>query len=147
MSLQAVPACVGPLDKRRWRNRSWRQIQPGVQKIYEPLPLTRWPEPWRRHLPGAVQVHQATNGALVRVRLPGGMLTAAQLATLATASSRFGSGKLELTARGKVQVRGIIDTAAIAGAIGAAGLLPATGHGRPGSRREAQPGRVCIRNL
>jgi hypothetical protein len=42
-------------------------------------------------------VHQATDGALVRVRLPGGMLTAAQLATLATASSRFGSGKLELT--------------------------------------------------
>jgi hypothetical protein len=51
MSLQAVPAGVGPLDKRRWRNRSWRQIQPGVQKIYGPLPLTR-PEPWRRRLPG-----------------------------------------------------------------------------------------------
>jgi hypothetical protein len=52
MSLQAVPACIGPLDKRRWRNRSWRQIQPGVQKIYGPLPLTRRPEPWRRRLPG-----------------------------------------------------------------------------------------------
>ena len=65
--------------------------------------------------PGALQVHQAADGALVRVRLPGGMITAAQLATLARVSSEFGSGTLELTARGNVQLRGITDVTAVAG--------------------------------
>ena len=60
--------------------------------------------------PGALQVHQAADGALVRVRLPGGMMTAAQLSTLARVATEFGSGTLELTARGNVQLRGIADS-------------------------------------
>src|SRR6516164_6206848 len=79
--------------------------------------------------PGALQVHQAADGALVRVRLPGGMITAAQLATLSGVSSEFGSGMLELTARGNVQLRGITNVTAVAQAIvpllTQAGLLPA----------------------
>lgn len=80
--------------------------------------------------PGALRVHQAADGALVRVRLPGGMLTAAQLAQLAAASAGFGSGNLELTARGNVQVRGIANTAAVADAVARAGLLPSITHER-----------------
>jgi precorrin-3B synthase len=84
--------------------------------------------------PGALQVHQAADGALVRVRLPGGMMTAAQLATLSSVSSRFGSGTLELTSRGNVQLRGITDVTAAAEAIvpllTQAGLLPSTTHER-----------------
>jgi len=80
--------------------------------------------------PGALQVHQAADGALVRVRLPGGTLTAAQLATLASVSSRFGSATLELTARGNVQVRAITDAGALADAIDKAGLLPSPTHER-----------------
>ncbi len=80
--------------------------------------------------PGALQVHQAADGALVRVRLPGGMITAAQLAALAVASSRFGSGVLELTARGNLQIRGITDATPVAEAIAAAGLLPSASHER-----------------
>ncbi|MGH3636511.1 MAG: precorrin-3B synthase, partial [Mycobacterium sp.] len=83
--------------------------------------------------PGALQVHQAADGALVRVRLPGGMVSAAQLAALAGASSRFGSGTLELTARGNVQIRGIREveaTTAVAQALAAAGLLPSATHER-----------------
>lgn len=80
--------------------------------------------------PGALHVHQAADGALARVRLPGGMITAAQLATLATVSNELGSGTLELTARGNVQVRGITDVMAAGEAIAGAGLLPSVTHER-----------------
>ncbi len=80
--------------------------------------------------PGALQMHQAADGALARVRLPGGIITAAQLATLARVSGEWGSGTLELTARGNVQVRGITDVTAAAETIAAAGLLPSATHER-----------------
>lgn len=84
--------------------------------------------------PGALQVHQAADGALIRVRLPGGMITATQLAALAEAATEFGSGSLELTSRGSLQVRGIADTpetrAAAAELIAGAGLLPSATHER-----------------
>jgi precorrin-3B synthase len=67
--------------------------------------------------PGALQVHQAADGALARVRMPGGTLTAAQLAALADTSNRLGSGTLELTGRGNLQIRGITDVTAVADAI------------------------------
>lgn len=80
--------------------------------------------------PSALQLHQAADGALARIRLPGGMLTAAQLAALADASANLGSGTLELTGRGNVQIRGITDAAAVADAVAAAGLLPSATHER-----------------
>lgn len=80
--------------------------------------------------PGALQVHQAADGALVRVRLPGGMLTAAQLVTLAHVSSDFGSATLELTGRGNVQLRAITDVVTVAQAIAETGLLPSATHER-----------------
>jgi precorrin-3B synthase len=80
--------------------------------------------------PGALQVHQAADGPLVRVRLPGGMITAAQLITLSSVSTGFGTGTLELTSRGNVQLRGITDVTAAAEAIAYAGLLPSTTHER-----------------
>jgi precorrin-3B synthase len=80
--------------------------------------------------PGALQVHQAADGALVRIRLPGGMITAAQLATLAGASTGLGSGTLELTARGSVQLRAITDVASVAGLVTEAGLVPSATHER-----------------
>lgn len=80
--------------------------------------------------PGALQVHRAADGALARIRLPGGALTAAQLAALARVASEYGSSTLELTARGNIQVRGITDEAAAADAIAGAGLLPSATHER-----------------
>jgi precorrin-3B synthase len=80
--------------------------------------------------PGALQVHQAADGALLRVRLPGGMITAAQLTALADASNEFGSGTLELTARGNIQLRAITDVTTVAEAIAGAGLLPSATHER-----------------
>jgi precorrin-3B synthase len=80
--------------------------------------------------PGALQVHQAADGALARLRLPGGMITAAQLEALAHTATEFGNGTLELTVRGNLQLRGVRDPAAVADAAAAAGLLPSRTHER-----------------
>lgn len=80
--------------------------------------------------PGALTVHQAADGALARIRLPGGMLTSDQLARLARLAAESASPALELTSRGNVQLRGITDTAAVADALSAAGLLPSASHER-----------------
>ncbi|MEZ0052814.1 precorrin-3B synthase [Mycobacterium sp. MAA66] len=80
--------------------------------------------------PGALQVHQAADGGLARIRLAGGTITAGQLAALAHAATEFGSPAMELTSRGNIQVRGIEDADALAAAISAAGLLPSTTHER-----------------
>ena len=75
-------------------------------------------------------MHQAADGALVRVRLPGGAISAAQLQTLAELAHDVGSGSLELTARGSIQLRGVSDPAAVAAAVADAGLLPSATHER-----------------
>src|ERR1700754_4188033 len=80
--------------------------------------------------PGALQVHQAADGALARVRLPGGMISAGQLEALARAATRYGSPAMELTSRGNIQVRAITDTAAVAEMVATAGMLPSQTHER-----------------
>jgi precorrin-3B synthase len=80
--------------------------------------------------PGALQVHQAADGALARVRLPGGMITPRQLEALAHAANDRGSPAMELTSRGNIQIRGITDTAKIADVIANVGLLPSATHER-----------------
>ncbi len=80
--------------------------------------------------PGALQLHQAADGALARVRLPGGMILPEQLEALAYAATEFGSPAMELTSRGNVQLRSITDTSAVANVLAAAGLLPSETHER-----------------
>ena len=80
--------------------------------------------------PGALQLHLAADGALARVRLPGGVISAGQLAALAHAATRFASPDTELTSRGNIQLRAITDTAAVAEIVAAAGLLPSQTHER-----------------
>ncbi len=80
--------------------------------------------------PGALQVHHAADGALARIRLPGGILTPGQLQMLADAASQYAAGTLELTARGNIQLRGITDTEAIADVVAEGGLLPSLTHER-----------------
>ncbi|KUI38373.1 precorrin-3B synthase [Mycobacterium sp. IS-1496] len=80
--------------------------------------------------PGALSVHRAADGALARVRLPGGMISGAALTALAQTATRYGSPDLELTSRGNLQIRGITDTGAVAEAMAGAGLLPSPTHER-----------------
>ncbi|MDX6739229.1 hypothetical protein [Actinocorallia sp. A-T 12471] len=82
--------------------------------------------------PGALRPHTAADGALARLRLPGGRVTSAQLTALAAAARAFGTGELELTSRANIQIRGI-DPArlpALTAHLTAAGLLPSPTHER-----------------
>jgi precorrin-3B synthase len=82
--------------------------------------------------PGALQTHAAADGALARVRVPGGLLTGDRLRALAAAARELGDGALELTSRGNVQLRGLADGAAgeLGERLAAAGLLPSAPHER-----------------
>ncbi|SDC42934.1 precorrin-3B synthase [Geodermatophilus telluris] len=103
--------------------------------------------------PGALQTHPAADGELARVRVPGGLLTAAQLRVLAAAARDLGDGALELTSRGNLQLRGLAPgaPAALGARLAAAGLLPSESHervrnvlasaltGRAGGHLDARP--------
>jgi precorrin-3B synthase len=95
------------------------------------MPLrTRRPGP--DACPGVLTVWSADDGGLARVRLPGGRITMAGLSVLAAAADRFGTGELELTVRGNVQIRGLAGGTepALAAVLRAAGLLPSDRHDR-----------------
>ncbi|MFF0148520.1 precorrin-3B synthase [Amycolatopsis sulphurea] len=79
--------------------------------------------------PGVFATHDAADGPLARVRLPGGVVPAAQLRALATCAEDFGDGDVHLTSRGNVQLRGV-RRAGLAGRLAEAGLLPAPAHER-----------------
>jgi precorrin-3B synthase len=80
--------------------------------------------------PGALQTHAAADGALARVRVPGGAMTSAQLLDLAAAARELGDGALELTSRGNVQLRGLRagSEAELGERLAATGLLPSATH-------------------
>ncbi|WP_417194914.1 precorrin-3B synthase [Streptomyces stelliscabiei] len=82
--------------------------------------------------PGTLRLHAADDGALARVRVPGGVLTVREAEALAEAARRLGDGDLHLTSRGNVQLRGLADGCggALAEALDAAGLLPSPAHER-----------------
>ncbi|WP_100500012.1 precorrin-3B synthase [Geodermatophilus chilensis] len=82
--------------------------------------------------PGALQTHAAADGALARVRVPGGLLTGGQLQALAAAARDLGDGALELTSRGNVQLRGLADgaEAELGDRLATAALLPSPTHER-----------------
>lgn len=88
----------------------------------------------RRDLcPGVLRPWPAEDGALVRVRLVGGAVTAAQLSALSAVARRHGDGDLHLTGRANLQLRGLpLDGPAlradVVDAVAATGLLPTRSH-------------------
>ncbi len=103
--------------------------------------------------PGALQTHAAADGALARVRVPGGALSTSQLLALSDAARELGDGALELTSRGNVQLRGLRPgvEAELGDRLAVAGLLPSAPHetarnvlasvlsGRAGGRLDVRP--------
>jgi precorrin-3B synthase len=75
---------------------------------------------------------EAADGLLARVRLPGGLVSGAQLRVLARLAGELGDGRVELTSRGNVQLRGLTAAAAdpLTSELIEAGLLPSLNHDR-----------------
>lgn len=82
--------------------------------------------------PGSLRLHGADDGALARVRLPGGLLAAEQADALGGAAGLLGDGDIRLTSRGNAELRGLAADcgAALAQLLGEAGLLPSARHER-----------------
>lgn len=57
--------------------------------------------------PGALQPMAAEDGLIVRIRPPSGRLTQSQASALATLAQRYADGKICLTSRANVQLRGV----------------------------------------
>jgi precorrin-3B synthase len=82
--------------------------------------------------PGVLRLAAAADGFLARVRLPGGLASGEQLRVLARLAGELGDGRVELTSRGNVQLRGLAAAAAspLTSELFQAGLLPSLSHDR-----------------
>lgn len=83
--------------------------------------------------PGALRPWQADDGLLVRLRLIGGRVTAASLRALTEVAEAYGDGRVYLTVRANLQVRGLPGAGGtldprVLSAIEGTGLLPTRGH-------------------
>ncbi|WP_285620037.1 hypothetical protein [Kineosporia sp. NBRC 101677] len=82
--------------------------------------------------PGVLRPHQAADGALARLRAPGGALTVDALRGLRAVAEELADGRLGLTSRGNLQVRGV-DPASVGrleARLAGLGLLPHPTHER-----------------
>jgi precorrin-3B synthase len=82
--------------------------------------------------PGVLRPHLAEDGALVRIRIPGGQTTGAALGRLSRIAQEFGCGDLQLTGRAGVQLRGLPSPVpmGLIDAVRDAGFLPSDTHER-----------------
>lgn len=86
--------------------------------------------------PGLLRPHVAADGALVRMRAPGGRLPDEGLHRLSAAARAFADGDVHLTSRGNLQIRGVaLDDCGgvpdgLIAAVTEAGFLPSPTHER-----------------
>jgi precorrin-3B synthase len=82
--------------------------------------------------PGVLRPHLAADGAMVRVRVPGGQTTGSALGRLSRIAQQFGSCDLQLTSRGSLQIRGlpVPMPMGLIDAVQGAGFLPSETHER-----------------
>lgn len=63
--------------------------------------------PTRGWCPGVLDPMETGDGWLLRIRVPGGFVTAVSVTAVAAISAEFGSGIVDITSRGNLQVRGV----------------------------------------
>ena len=82
--------------------------------------------------PGVLRPHLAADGAMVRIRVPGGQTTGTALRQLSRIAEQFGSADLQLTSRASLQLRGLADPVpdSLVRAVREAGFLPSVTHER-----------------
>ena len=86
--------------------------------------------------PGVLRPHQAADGALLRLRVPGGWVPASTLDAMSAAAATFSDGDVQLTSRANLQLRAVATdpsgavTAALVDEVVRAGLLPHPSHER-----------------
>ena len=82
--------------------------------------------------PGVLRPWPADDGLLIRLRLVGGRLAASSLQRLLQVSAEFADGRIHLTKRANLQLRGLPGsnqlTAQVVAAIESTGLLPSRSH-------------------
>lgn len=82
--------------------------------------------------PGLLRPFIADDGALVRLRLPGGRIATSVLRDVVRIAGAFGAPVVQLTSRGNLQLRALPDPLplALVEAVEATGLLPSASHER-----------------
>ncbi|MGF6261332.1 precorrin-3B synthase [Paraburkholderia youngii] len=80
--------------------------------------------------PGLLRIVPARDGGICRIKLPGGVLSAAQAHAIADASTLYANGVAELTNRANLQLRGVRSghEAPLSAALIGAGLGPSTAN-------------------
>ncbi|MEN3120991.1 cobalamin biosynthesis protein CobG [Janibacter sp. LM] len=80
--------------------------------------------------PGLLTPFVSADGAMVRLRLPGGRVDATVLAEISSLAARFGKPDITLTTRGSLQLRGLPDPLPreLVAAVGDLGLVPSGEH-------------------
>lgn len=94
----------------------------------KPLPLSASKRP--SGCPGLLRIVQALDGGICRIKLAGGVITAAQALAVAHAAQSYAGGVIEATNRANLQIRGIdLEHEGLIAHLLAAGLGPTTAAG------------------
>ena len=89
-------------------------------------------QPQLDRCPGLLRPHVAEDGALVRLRLPGGRIAVSVLSEVLAAASTDGAAAVQLTSRGNLQLRALPDPLPdrFVKRVEATGLVPSASHER-----------------
>ncbi|MDO5067133.1 MAG: nitrite reductase [Propionibacteriaceae bacterium] len=86
----------------------------------------------RDRCPGLLRPYRTVDGNMIRLRLPGGLVSSEQLLRVAELACRFANSEVQVTSRNNLQIRALPDPipCEFTEAAFATGLMPSTAHER-----------------